>query len=525
MSRAIAFLAGMGAGHMDEKRRKEAEAKADARERRAQAREDARDARDAANHEYVQGERARVDADRTELRAAAAPVTVVEEELAGPTMPDEPPLPSVAKVNGRTFADRGVAQAEADKANTPEGRLARINSTADRIDPAGAQQRHNQALQGEAAKLSLKEATRKALNEGGLDAMGAAMNGASPEEVKALFNRFGERRVAELAIEPFEFDHPTLGKQKSARMVGKFEDGTPLNIPDAFSSSLDLFGKAKKFDLLTQWARDKANRDDKVADNERQDRRDKSTMAHQERMAGIAAAKGSGAAGGVAQVSLKDMRDFEGDVDKIVASKFDPKDGQDPAEKARIVAQATAVKAAAMGVFEANATRGRPITAAIAVQAMELAQNRKAVRIVQDEAGNSFEAVVVNGQPVLVSGAMQRKPAPAAAAPAAVAPPPAAAPAARPPAAAQAAAGVPQQQAQQQVAAAIPQQHEAALAPMNQQLVTLAAQLAAAAKSGDQAAVQNYSQQLMAARATRDKAALQLLGPNVARQYLSQLPV
>jgi hypothetical protein len=281
MSKAIAFLAGLGVGHMDEKRRLERQAKDDEREARQRKREDTADARATEVYDFQKGERQRAVDQRTALERAATPDAVVPEATMPETMdardigaPGEAPVPVTGyKVGAARFASQGLAQdAAVQQANQ------RVSQVMDIQDPAGRQKRQTEALQGKAAQvqlsageLQLKEAAGKAMKEGVLEALQAAAGGASPEQVAAIYNRNGEKKVAGLKVEPFEFDHPTLGKQRSARISGTFEDGTPLQVQDAFSSSLDLFGAAKKFDLLGQWARDKDNKDARLRDDKRAD--------------------------------------------------------------------------------------------------------------------------------------------------------------------------------------------------------------------------------------------------------------
>jgi hypothetical protein len=282
MSGAVAFLAGLGTGYLNERDRKDERFRLDERERREieresrrMAREDTADARATENYNFQLGERQRAVEQRTALERAATPDAVTSGEVYQPAVDDEgnsmPANPTIgtAKVGASRFASQGLAQEAAlQQANQ------RVQQFMDVQDPAGRQRRQTEATQAKAAQVQLsaaeaqlKENARKAMNEGVLEALQAAAGGASPEQVKAIYNRNGDNRVVDLQIEPFEFDHPTLGKQRSARIVGKFENGAPLQVQDAFASALDLFGAAKKFDLLGQWARDKAAKDDRKEDN------------------------------------------------------------------------------------------------------------------------------------------------------------------------------------------------------------------------------------------------------------------
>lgn len=512
---AIAFLAGLGAGATQSDRVERELAIREAEEGRRKQLFDA-----------TMAERERAAREAEELRAAAAPLPVQETQIEGPTQPGEAPLPVTPIANGRRFASMAGAQEAMNGGSATRGRIVQALERQGRV--VEADKMRTSGLQADAAEMQMKKLTEAALKEGTLDFLGQAMAGASPEALIEQYNKNGKGRLVDVKVEPFEFNHPTLGKQRSARITGKLEDGKQFEISDAFDSSLSLFGAAKRFDLELNWRKEKRaeDKDSRMLDIQQQNadtnerfRRDQAENMRQQRaLEGqrIAAltAKSEGP-GQPLQISVKDMRDFQGDVREQTKELFPIKEGADPAERAKIAAQAAAAEARAVSVFRDNAKIGNPLVASTVLQAIQLAGDPKNERIVQ-VGEQKFGAVMVNGQPVIVTGALQPKPQPATPSPAATPP---IAPV-QPPAAPLIQAAPPAAPA----AAAFSPQHMAALQPLNEQVAQLSKVLAAVANSGDQRAIAAYQQQLTMARAAREREAVARLGPNGAAQYLSTLP-
>ena len=517
---AVSFLAGLGAGSVRSERI----------EREMTMRE-AEEARRKSLFDATMQDRARALADRDALAQAGQPVAVESGEVYQPANDDDGnPMPAnptagTYKVGAQRFANEGVAQEAAAKEPGKRIQAALMAQG----NPVAANQVRTSTLQADSAEVALKKFTEDALKEGTMDFLGQAMAGASPDQLKATFNKNGKSKLKDLTVTPFEYDHPQLGKQKSARIQGTLEDGTAVDIPNAFDASFALFGAAKRFDLVQSMLRDKAARDDKDADNKRADKqlglmerqraeqeRHNRAMEERENQRIAALTKGS-QPGAPLQVSIKDMRDFQSDLREQVKDMFPVKDGADAAQRAAMAAQSAAFEARAVSIFRDNAAVGNPLVASTARQALELASNKANEKIV-DVGGKKFGAVIVNGQPVIVTGELQQTAAaPAAAAPAqaAVVPVAQAAPAAPTPAAMAAAAPA---------APSAPPQHVAALAPLNDAVAQASAALAMAAQSGDQRSIALYSQQVNAARTARMQEAVKRLGQAGAQAYLASLP-
>lgn len=412
MSKAAAFLAGMGAGYLDNERRKEEDARRDKREKRDQELHDAR-----------MSDIKRQASDRDALRKAAAPVAVESGEVYQPAVDDEGnampanPTSGTYMVGARRFAERGVAEAEAASQNDPRAVRGRVmRELAAQGNVVAADQMRTSGIQADAAQLSLEQAVRKMRDEGASRALAAAISGQSPDQVAALYNAQGEHKVSNLRIEPFETNHPVLGKQRSARITGTKEDGTPFEVKDALAMHFDMFSAEKKLEAQFK-AKDDARADRQVdiaqqnADTNERYRRDMAENARLQRELNEKKAN----LGGQVQVDLKDIRDFGSDLNARIKDKYPVKDGIDEKEKAAISAKRAAEEAMGTAYFRSNATLGIPLTAGTVEQAMSLAADRANIKPWQHPNGKTYGVVIVHGQPVVVTGEMTRKPPPAAA--------------------------------------------------------------------------------------------------------------
>ena len=440
MAKALAFLAGLGSGYLKAEDKKADEARQAERERRDN------ELRDLQIAQVRQGVR-----DREDLQAAGAPMTVTpmqgpktaaqaasEAASFDPTQATQPQGEELGYIAGATlpgargFAQRGVAQEYADTQGTPEARRGRLSALAAQGNTLASTALRDEAqlraadLQAQAAESTLKENKQlQAQREFARGVAGAIGTGGWQGFAKFATDQYNDDNQY-TAIEDGKGGATVVAKGKDGKEIGRMSFASP---EDAIMYSVGRADPAK-------WAEYKAGRDDKKAAQEAQQRgldiqqqnadtneryrRDLAENMRQQRVLEgqrIAALKEKQAAGGgPIQVGLKDMRDFEGDLDGYIKDQYPVKDGADAAERAQINAEATAKKALGSSLFRTNAAAGIPLTAGMVLQAMELAADRKNVRVAQ-VGGQAVEAVVVNGVPVIVSGSLQKRPAPTAAAP------------------------------------------------------------------------------------------------------------
>jgi len=534
MSKLLALIAGAGAGYMKQENLK-----------RDQKREDERDRREQEVHNARMADIDRANADRDALRAAGSPVAVTEEQLAGPVDPENAspaaaaPLPTVAKAGGAAFASRGVADEAAAKLNTPDGTRSRVmQALTAQGNPVGADQVRTSGIQAEAAQMQLtagQRAEAAALFDAGLRE--AISRG--PEALATFMSEShadGNGGAVKFTAK--------LNPDGTFQMTRKREDGTETPFGGKFGT--DEGGMATAGLMLSRAIPDSAKAAHMLQVREAQRRADHDAaqlkIAQQnantqegyrkdqaenmrkqreleEQKIELLRAKAD-KPGGPIVLGLKDMRDFESDLTGHIKEQYPVKEGADEKERAAINAQATARKALGNTLFRNNAQIGIPLTAGTVLQAMELAGDRKNVRIVRI-GGVAHEAVVVNGSPVITSGPLQEKqaagPAPARDEEIRKAPPGSFV---RNGAAGQAAQGV-----AGQAAPALSPEKEAVMAPLNAQVQQASEQMKAVAASGDQAAIQRYAAVLEQARAARLKEAIHQFGQNGANDYLSTLPL
>lgn len=194
---AIAYLAGLGSGYLDERDRQASVAR--------QAKLD-QIALDRASRDQTTFDQQQQD--RTDLRAAAAPVPVTESQLPGPTE-DGSPMPTTYNVGASRFASQGVAQQAAVGQQQQN-----VAAAANQIDPLGAGKRTMAALEVTAAQRDaanknwdddLSQAANKGV-QGVIDFTNAS--GASPQQSKFVLGPDGKTGEVHL-IAPDGTDRPT----------------------------------------------------------------------------------------------------------------------------------------------------------------------------------------------------------------------------------------------------------------------------------------------------------------------------
>lgn len=559
MSKAIAFLAGLGAGYFDAEGKK-----------RDRARQDERDQREKTVFDAQMQDRTEARADKDALRAAAAPVTVDSAPVAPPIgsrdAPREPEDQGV-RVAGKTYTDRASADAAAADANAPAARRARIASElirqgkvieADQLAANDLTNRANQIKVDDAQRTQANqlfdEGVRKALQAGGWDGLAKFMSdsvadGAGGQaKFQAQRSQDGKVRIMRVgedgALSPAG---PAFSDSEDGMATAGFMLSRAVPEAEKLKHALEV----KKATSTEQYQAGMLGVAQKNANTNEAYRRDQAENMRQQRAIEAqrikALSEKATSPGGPLQITLKDQRDFEGDMNAILKDRFPVSEAGSPEERAAVSNQANSQRALATALFRNNASVGIPLTAGSVVEAMSLAADRKNVRVFQVN-GVPHEGVVVNGQAVITSGPLQRREAGGAAqvqAPGNVATPatqPAGQPAAQPgpaipvdpalkapPAAGQPAQSTPAAQAARGVDAISPEHRrvlDGMASDIKGRIGTYEQALVAAERSGDQRAVQAYAAQVTKARAeltALEREAVRRLGPNVAQEYLASI--
>ena len=545
MSKAVALLAGLGAGYMNAEDKK-----------REQKRQDERDARERTVFDQQQADRDRAQVDREELRAAAADRVPTEVQLPGPVMPDEA-QPTGIKVGSRYFAEQGVANEAAAAENAPGAARKRVMDTLTaQGKPLEADQIRTSGLQADAAQVTLDRAKvdeanrafddgiRKALQSGGAKGLAQFMSDSTADgkggavKFQAQENLDGTWQMMRVgedgSLTPYggKFTADERGYATAGMLLSR-------TVPEA--AKVAHFQAEAKAESDRSHQRTMEGIAQKSADTQEQYRKDQAENMRQQRALEsqrIAALTAKAAApGGPIQIGVKDMRDFEGDLTGQIKDLYPIKDGATPTERSAMQAQQNHLVANAQMVFQNSAQAGVPITASMALQALKLRDDRANVKIAQVN-GQPREVVMVGSTPVVVSGPLQQKQPAAGAAQVAAA---GGAQAPGQPLTGTTVAGLQQQLAAQGVSPAavapppqapkpvagpsVPADKAALLAPLTQEVQQVSQQMAAAAQSGDQAAIQRYAALLEQVRAKRRDAAVHQLGEAGATEYLSNLPI
>jgi hypothetical protein len=163
MSKAIALLAGLGAGYMAAQDKK-----------RDQDREDARFAMQKTQFDNSQADRQTALDDRQALRDASAPVSVQDGTVYQPAVDDEgnamPANPTAGTYTAGTgpsaarFASQGAAQEAVDQANAPGAVYTRQMAVLNAQDPMAAARLRSTTMQGDAAAIKIDDAKREQAN-------------------------------------------------------------------------------------------------------------------------------------------------------------------------------------------------------------------------------------------------------------------------------------------------------------------------------------------------------------------------
>lgn len=417
MSRgAMAFLAGMGTGYLNGEK-----------EKAKQKRQDKLDGQQDELHTAKMDELNLAKSDRaaykdvmtdTSVQAEQGPPTA-EMVAATPAGQEPAPIGYLAGngTSAKRFAEQGVAQDYANKYNAPESQQLRASKLAAQGN-AFANTQLTQNIQREAATGQLKEQKElQGHREFARNVVGAFQDGWSGFAQFAT-DKYGDGKTY-AAIEDGKGGAVIVSTDKDGK-----EKRTPFASPEeAIAFSVSRADPMKWVDYKTHAAdkkSDQANLDRNFTLSER-----KTQVA--ERQAAIADKKmdylisgaaararagvgGGGAASGVPGVALKDRRDYLSDFSNGLE---DPKTALDPAQAASMQQRNQAKLVQADAIFSTNAEFGVVLTAPQAHAAMSLAQDPSNVRKIRDNnTGQVYETVQVNGKSVILGVGSVRQPAP-----------------------------------------------------------------------------------------------------------------
>lgn len=524
MSKAIAFLAGLGTGYMKAEDKKVEDARKAASDKREQELFDANMA-----------DRKRVSDDRDALRTAAAPVTVDPNMVKPETMdnrdvgqPGETLNQDGYKVGARRFATEGAAKEEVAAYNAPAATRARVMATLGaQGNVLGADQLRTSGLQADAAQMTLDKGKRdeaaavfdmgvkEALQRGGPDALATFMSESHGDgqggklKFKAVTSPDGKWQMHKVGEDGAS---APVGGTFTSDETGYATAGLMLarGVPEKDKAAHLLQVKQQSDSAAHNKAQLKIAQQN--ADTQEQYRKDQAENMRQQR-----ALEDKRIAAAAKAIEVPPGVTWDKEADAFLRTRYTVKD----ADGNETVDGGGLLFAKQLSVALAS-RNGGDTTAALG--AAFQADNK-----LKQEAGGDPEKLRI--------GRLQRLQslmAPQSAAPAAPAATKTVAPAAASgqnqanvPKATTAPPTTPAAVAAQGVGgpAAVDPRKAEIMAPLNAQVEQASAVMRAVANSGDQAAIQKYAAVLEQARAARRTRAVSLFGPQEADQYLTTLPL
>lgn len=385
--------------------RKHRNADFDDEENRKKAKQDDED------REFKMGERKRLLDTRTELERAAAPATV-EPGIYQPEVDDDgnamPANPSRAGVvNGQGYA----TMADVDKAtrayNSPEAVTARMSDVLTRrADPETAQKLRTGAMNEKVAGLKLTGAEREEAQAVYLENLHKSVPFGDWNAAAGFMNRS--------TISPTQgrFEASPDGKKQlmqTQKPDGSWQTTAEFdNTPEGFLELAMRLERVPTDKLLAHLDRKQARADNqnyraemlKDKDEAAKQRDKEFQWRMQDRIdARNARAAGAGGQGGGEidpEAKLKDRRDALADFDKLLPPIEDDADDAARGTRTQLLAQADSI-------FQRNAEAGTTLTAPQIRAAMAQAADPSKRKVIRDaDTGEMFEAVIVNGRPVIV---------------------------------------------------------------------------------------------------------------------------
>lgn len=313
MSKAMALLAGFGAGYFKAEDKK----KDDERQAKRDARDEEQYQEGKADRQSIRDERNQALNDKNELRTAAAPVAVTTTP--GQAMPasegalaSDNPTVGGYKAGANQFASEGLAAADAEKQNTPEARRARVMATMEKQGNfQGADEMATRGIQVEAAKSTLDE--NKQLSAGR----------AMARNVADTLARTGYQGLAKLMTEKYDDGNTYTAVEDGkggAKVTAVTKDGKPVGSMD-FANHADAIMAAVGKTNPEKWADYQTGREDKKQTQANSDRdfglkqaAQAEAKRHNQTVEAAASARAAGGGSGGGTPSAKD---------------FDPKAGLD----------------------------------------------------------------------------------------------------------------------------------------------------------------------------------------------------
>jgi len=195
MSKAIAFLAGMGTGYLNADRQKKQD------ERQAKFDKITFDEAQARADDRTEGK-----ANRDAIRTAAAPVKV-EQAVDLPDnrdigQPGETAPVPFYRAGAKRFAEQGLADTEAAAQNTPQATRGRVYSALAQQDPVRADQYRASGVQADAAEATLAAATKQREQQEKVQDIVGTLATGGVSAIPGIYARYNDGFTAQVVENP-----------------------------------------------------------------------------------------------------------------------------------------------------------------------------------------------------------------------------------------------------------------------------------------------------------------------------------
>lgn len=523
MSKALALLAGLGAGYLNGEK-----------EKSKQARQDKLDKQQDDLYNLKMDEMRQAQADKADLRAASAPVTVqaeagppTEAMVAATPAGQEPAAIGYLAGSGtsaKKFASQGVADTYAAEQNTPNGtRTRQMAALAAQGNVLGADQLRTSGISADAGQMALDAGKRKEANEVFDTGLKTALQTSGPQGLAEFMSKSAAdgnggatKFTAVIAPDGKTWQMHRVGEEGKTTPMGQSfsnDEGGMATAGMMLSRAVPDTEKVKHLQAEREAAR-KAKHDDGMLGVAQQNantneayRRDMSAAARARAGAGGGGGSGGSGSGGAQQASFDPLGSFDGKKAQAVAFEQASKATDDKGNPLTPAAQGQLAQQIYRSMEDSfaseNTSRERARVFRGVAMSAKTPEEVSEVRARALQSGYSEQEMAQLDPRFRVEKA---KPAQAAPGPAPVAAPKA----------------VPAPVAQR-AAPAIAPQHAAAMAPLNAAVQQAATAMAAGARSGDPRAIATYAAQLEAAKRARSVEAARRFGEQGAQQYIATL--
>lgn len=419
---ALAFLAGMGSGYLNESKRQEDKKRQDQFDQIALDKAD-----------YDKQERDRTTKIRTAVSDASqdvAPVEIQDHSVNAPLAAQG----STWQVGKKSFTSSDDANKAALEMNTPQGRNDRIaqayrmNGDAEKAmdieSKAGSIKNNSLVTQGN--ELALNQAkeqeARLSFGRGMVDSFktggsGSLMNFLSDSHADGKDGAMKfEQQLSPDGKLATVFTTNEKGERTKVADVPNNDEGwqtAMVNLQKGLDPNALMAHSAQAQKQALEERKVRATEMKAENDSRRADANDRKIDAYI--MGGFGRGGSSSSSSdrnNVFGIPSADLEKASNTINSRITEIYQPKEGMTTEERSSLGAERNKAAAAATGIWATNNKTGNYIDAGTAVYALDLARNPGNLKTMQGSDGNTYPGVMVNGEFVMTGSALKQKQAP-----------------------------------------------------------------------------------------------------------------